>query len=67
MTLDRILQIRFYSELGRQGWIPFKQWRAEEAERQGVTEDRILKWVAKGKYPALRIKRINRKMVFVKP
>lgn len=67
MTLARIAQIEFYASLEREGWVPLKQWRYEEGERQGCTEDRILKRMYQGHYPHLEIKKINRKMVFCRP
>lgn len=67
MTRDRQRQIGFYALLEQQGWIPFKQWRAEEGERQGRSADRIGKWVLAGRYPKLQFKKINRKVVYVKP
>ena len=67
MTLARIAQIEFYASLERDGWVPLKQWRTEEGVRQSRSEGRIAKWLYAGRYPHLKIKKINRKMVYCRP
>lgn len=46
-------------------WIPMKQWRMEEAEMAGVQDASIANRLARGKYPGLKIKHINSRVVFV--
>lgn len=45
--------------------IPIKQWRAEEALRRGVTDSMISKRLKDGKYPDLKVRRVNSRVVFV--
>lgn len=46
--------------------IPMKQWRMEQAEREGCCENNIALRLARGKYPDLKIRRVNKRVVFVK-
>lgn len=50
------------------GWTYLKTWRAEEAERLGLTIWAVASRMrrAGGRYPGLKIKRITHKVVFVK-
>lgn len=45
--------------------MPYKQWRQEEAIREGVTETAIWHRVERGCYPALVLARINARVIFV--
>lgn len=45
--------------------IPMKQWRLEEARRANVCDTAIAHRLRAGKYPALKIRRVNRRVVFV--
>jgi len=46
--------------------IPLKRWRHEEAAREHVTESAIVKrFYAYGKYPHLKLRRINRRVILV--
>ena len=49
------------------GWaeIPIKQWFVEEAERGGHTRDTVKGRYYRGKYPALRLRRTNKRVVVV--
>lgn len=45
-----------------------KQWRAEQAQREGVTEGCIANRLSRDKqkyYPNLRLRRVNQRVVFV--
>jgi hypothetical protein len=44
---------------------PMKQWRHEEAIREGVTDCAIANRLRRGKYPNLKIKRVNARVVYV--
>lgn len=46
-------------------WIPLKQWRIEEAMREHLTEHAIEIRLLRGKYPKLKIKRVNARVVLV--
>jgi len=46
--------------------IPFKQWRAEEAMRLGISVNTVSSRLYRdGKYPHLKLKRKNKRVVFV--
>lgn len=45
--------------------IPLKQWRAEEAERCGIGQNAVDRRMAAGKYPNLKLRRVNKRVVFV--
>ena len=45
--------------------IPMKQWRREEAKRQFVSESSIAMRLNRGKYPGMRLRRENSRVVFV--
>jgi hypothetical protein len=45
--------------------IPMKQWRMEQAEREGCCENNICRKLSKGAYPNLKIRRVNKRVVFV--
>lgn len=47
-------------------WIPMKQWRAQEARRQFRSESAIAMRINRGKYPRLKVKRFNARVVLVK-
>jgi hypothetical protein len=43
-----------------------KRWRMEQAEREGCCENNICAKLSKGAYPNLKIRRVNKRVVFVK-
>ena len=46
--------------------IPLKQWCAEDAIRDGcVTESAVWQRVKKGKYPMLKLRKVNKRVVWV--
>lgn len=45
--------------------IPLKQWVADEAEREGVGVSAIYERMSKGKYPNLKRRYKNKRVVFV--
>jgi hypothetical protein len=47
--------------------IPMKRWWIEEGKREGVSEHAIAQRIHKGKYPNLRVRRVNSRVVFVLP
>lgn len=46
--------------------IPYKQWAMEQAEKQGVTVDAIQWRVKHGKYPGLKLRRVNGRVIYVR-
>jgi len=46
-------------------WIPMKRWRMEEARKEGVCDIAIAMRLTRGKYPDLKIRRHNKRVVFV--
>jgi hypothetical protein len=51
--------------LQRPNEIPFKQWRAEQAAREHVHENSIWYRLKAGKYPQLKLRKVNKRVVFV--
>lgn len=51
----------------RIGEILFKAWVKDEAERCGVKLTAIYNRVARGKYPKLKMRRVNPRLIYVKP
>lgn len=47
------------------GWVQMKQFRLDESERLGVCPGTICRYLAKGRYKQLKIKRFNSRVVFV--
>lgn len=45
--------------------IPYKQWRYEQSAVRNVTDSAIAMQVKAGKYPGLRFRRVNKRVVFV--
>lgn len=45
--------------------IPLKQWRFEEAMREGVGAHSIMLRIIRGRYPDLKLSRVNARVVFV--
>jgi hypothetical protein len=48
--------------------IPFKQWRAEEALRLGISTGAVWYRLLKGRrhfYPGITLRRVNQRVVFV--
>ncbi len=45
--------------------IPLKQWIAEESQRSGKSERTVETRVKLGLYPNLKLRRVNRRVVFV--
>lgn len=45
--------------------IPLKVWVLDEAERQGVTASAVYNRLARGKYDALPLRRVNARVVYV--
>lgn len=45
--------------------MPYKQWRQEEAIREGVTETAIWHRVDRGLYPGLILARVNSRVIWV--
>lgn len=45
--------------------LPLKQWCAEEAIREGVSEAAISNRLYRGGYPHLKLRRVNKRIVFV--
>ena len=45
--------------------IPLKQWIVEEAIRRELTLTAIRSRLARGKYPHLKLRRVNQRVVFV--
>lgn len=45
--------------------ITLKQWVHGEAARLGFKHSVIYRRVSQGKYPALRLRRVNRRVIFV--
>ena len=43
-----------------------KQWRMEQAKREGHCESMVSKKLAKGLYPNLKLRKVNRRVIFVK-
>jgi hypothetical protein len=46
--------------------IPMKQWRMEQAVREQSSPTMVAKRLAIGLYPNLKIRRVNKRVVFVK-
>ncbi len=46
--------------------IPLKQWLAEEAKREGVSPGAIDSRVRQGKYSNLELRRVNKRVVWVR-
>ena len=46
--------------------IPMKQWRFDQAKREGRSENNIAQRLGKGLYPNLKVRRVNKRVVFVK-
>jgi len=46
--------------------VPMKQWRMEQAVREGCSESHVSMRLAAGAYPNLKIRRVNARVVFVK-
>ena len=63
----RVLTAAATEELRRRGMIQYKEWRIDEAERLGVTPSCIAGRIARGEYDNLKIRRVNKRVVFVKP
>lgn len=42
-----------------------KTWRAEEARREFVSETAIAMRINRGKYPGMKLRRVNPRVVFV--
>lgn len=51
--------------LDRTTEIPFKRWRYEEGDRLGLKAQSIFMRVQRGHYPYLRLRRVNKRVVFV--
>lgn len=47
--------------------VPFKEWITAEAKRAGVTASAIYNRISRGEYPDLKLRRVNRRVVFVIP
>lgn len=45
--------------------ITLKAWVYTEAEREGVKPTTIYNRISRGKYPALRLRRVNHAVIFV--
>ncbi len=45
--------------------LPMKEWVAREAERLGKKPAAVIMRLARGKYPGLKIRRVNSRVVFV--
>ena len=45
--------------------IPLKQWIAEEAQRKSLSEDAIHQRKQRGLYPDLKLRRVNKRVIFV--
>ncbi len=45
--------------------IPLKQWIAEQAQRQNLTARAVQARFNRGKYPHLKLRRVNQRVVFV--
>lgn len=52
--------------LPKPGEIPLKQFKLAEAARLGVAVHRVETWLSRGKYPGLKFRRVNSRVVFVK-
>jgi hypothetical protein len=53
-------------ELLADGWLTMKQWRAEEAKRQGVCDIAIAMRITRGAYKNLQRYEFNKRVVYVK-
>lgn len=49
----------------RKGEIPMKQWRFREAAGNSVSPSSIANRLMRGKYPDLKIRRVNKRVVYV--
>jgi hypothetical protein len=49
------------------GKVPLKYWVRDEAARLGISASAIYARVARGKYPALKLQRENKRVVYVLP
>lgn len=45
--------------------IPLKQWVYEQADKDNVSDRAIWQRIARGKYPHLRLRRVNKRVIFV--
>lgn len=45
--------------------VPLKQWCAEEALRLGITPNGVYERMRRGKYPAIAVRRVNKRVVLV--
>lgn len=50
----------------RPGEMPMKQWRVLQAELTGLSPITIAMRLRRGKYPDLKIRRVNKRVVYVK-
>lgn len=48
------------------GWLQMKTFRQFESLRLHLSESRIAQKIKRGEYPALQIKRVNSRVVWVK-
>ena len=49
-----------------QGEIYMKQWRLTEMERTGLSIGGVYRRLANGKYPQVRVRKVNPRVVFVR-
>ena len=61
------LRVSTPPNLPRPGEIQLKSWLAAQAESRGVTAPAIWMQIARGKYPKLKLRRVNKRVVFVQP
>lgn len=45
--------------------IPLKQWLFEQAKRESRQPDSVYYRLTQGRYPSLKLRRVNRRVVFV--
>lgn len=49
------------------GWITFKEWILNEADKHNASYSTVYSWIYRDKrYPNLKIRRVNKRVVFVK-
>lgn len=51
----------------RRGELRLKDWTSTEAQRAGVTPEAIVARIKNGRYPSLKVRRLNKRVVFVRP